>query len=346
MPGLRWNLMDWCLALSLTALAETQLAVYGNCCEVGKVTWAGYLLTLAETLPVAWRRRAPAPLILLAGAAAVAQIQLDSPITDFSKVGVLVLFFTVATQARQVVAIALAALTPVGILATVKLDRWSTPNDLMVVYVQFAVAWGLGAATRHRRQLVAERAARLEPEEEEFVQAAAAAERSRIARELHDVVTHSLSVISIQASAEQSVVDTAPARPAAPAADEGRGRRRSGWSSNRSGAPKVATGTLLLKVTAAAAATVSAPIESVCAPAFTVSFSVDVGPSLREEAWVRATPSGAPATNPVLGMDVAGPAAGVPAMPAAAGSGSNHAGSGGLTTAVAWLRSSALPWAP
>jgi signal transduction histidine kinase len=202
--------MDWGLALSLTALAETQLAVYGHCCEVGKVTWAGHLLTLAETLPVAWRRRAPVPLVLLAGAAAIAQIQLDSPITDFSKVAVLVLFFTVASQSRQAVAIAMAALTPIGILATVKLDRFSTPNDLMVVYVQFAVAWGLGAAARHRRRLVAERAARLEREEEDRAQAAAAAERSRIAHELHDVVTHSLSVISIQASAAQSVVDTAP----------------------------------------------------------------------------------------------------------------------------------------
>jgi signal transduction histidine kinase len=210
MPGLRSNLMGWCLALSLTVLAQAQLVVYGHCCEVGKVTWAGHLLTLAETLPVAWRRRAPVPLTLLAGAAAIAQIQLDSPITDFSKVGVMVLFFTVASQSRQAVAIAMAALTPIGILATVKLDRFSTPNDLMVVYVQFAVAWGLGAAARHRRRLVAERAARIEREKEERAQAAAAAERSRIAHELHDVVTHSLSVISIQASAAQSVVDAAP----------------------------------------------------------------------------------------------------------------------------------------
>jgi signal transduction histidine kinase len=209
-PGPRWNLIDWCLALSLTALAEAQLAVYGHCCDLGRVTWAGYLLTLAETLPVAWRRRAPVPLLLLAGGAAMAQISIDSPITDFSKVGVLVLFFTVASQSRHVVAIAMAAVTPVGILATVKLDRTSTPNDLMVVYVQFAVAWGLGAGARHRRRLLAEREERIARDEEDRARAAAAAERSRIARELHDVVAHGLSVINIQANAARTVMDTAP----------------------------------------------------------------------------------------------------------------------------------------
>jgi signal transduction histidine kinase len=211
MPGLRWNVVDWCLALSLTALAEAQLAVYGHCCDIGRVNPAGYLLTLPETLPVAWRRRAPVPLILVAGGAAVTQVVLDSPVTDFSKVGVLVLCFTVASQSRQIVANGMAALTPAGILAAAMLHERSTPPyDLMVLYVQFAVAWGLGFAARHVRHLAAERVERLEREEEKRARAAAAAERGRIARELHDVVAHALSVISIQASAARSVMDAAP----------------------------------------------------------------------------------------------------------------------------------------
>src|SRR4029077_15571151 len=90
MLGVGWNVIDWCLALSLTALAEAQLAVYGHCCNFGRVSLAGYALTLLETLPVAWRRRAPIPVILVSGGAAWAQVVLDSPVTDFSKVGVLV----------------------------------------------------------------------------------------------------------------------------------------------------------------------------------------------------------------------------------------------------------------
>jgi signal transduction histidine kinase len=210
MPGLRWNVIDWCLALPLAALAEAQLAVYGHCCDFGRVSPAGYLLTLLETLPVAWRRRAPVSLILVSGGAAIAQVVLDSPVTDFSKVAVLVLCFTVASQSRQIVAVVTAALTPGGILAAATLhSRSTTPYDLMALYVQFAVAFGLGFAARHLRRLTAERVERLEREEEERERAAAAAERSRIARELHDVVAHALSVISINAIAAQSVMGTA-----------------------------------------------------------------------------------------------------------------------------------------
>jgi signal transduction histidine kinase len=211
MPGLRWNVIDWCLALSLTALAEAQLVVYEHCCGVGRVNSAGYLLTVMETLPVAWRRRAPLPLTLVTGGAAIAQVVLDSPVTDFSKVGVLVLCFTVASQSTQIVAVVMAAVTPGGILAAATLHSSSTtPYEMMLLYVQFTVAWGLGFAARHLRRVAAERVERLEREEEERARAAAAAERTRIARELHDVVAHALSVISINASAARSVMGTAP----------------------------------------------------------------------------------------------------------------------------------------
>ena len=211
MPGLRSKVVDWCIALSLTALAEAQLAVYGHCCDFGRVGPAGYVLTLLETLPVAWRRRAPLPCLLVGGGAGIAQVVIDSPVTDFSKVGVALLCFTVASQSRQTVAAVLAALTPAGILAAAMLrGRTTTPYDLMVLYVEFAVAWGLGLGARHRHRLAAERVERLEREEEERARAAAAAERGRIARELHDVVAHALSVISINASAARTVIGTAP----------------------------------------------------------------------------------------------------------------------------------------
>src|SRR5215467_6439909 len=162
MPGLRWNVFDWCLALSLTALAEAQLAVYGHCCDVGRVGPAGYVLTLLETLPVAWRRRAPLPCLLVGGGAGIAQVVIDSPVTDFSKVGVALLCFTVASQSRQTVAAVLAALTPAGILAAAMLrGRTTTPYDLMVLYVEFAVAWGLGLGARPRQRLAAARVERL-----------------------------------------------------------------------------------------------------------------------------------------------------------------------------------------
>jgi signal transduction histidine kinase len=73
----------------------------------------------------------------------------------------------------------------------------------------------LGRALRRRRLAAAElqdRAARLEQEREERARAAVAEERGRIARELHDVIAHSMSVIVVQAGAAEQILGNDPAR--------------------------------------------------------------------------------------------------------------------------------------
>jgi len=74
----------------------------------------------------------------------------------------------------------------------------------LVIVAQFAACWVLGYAVRTRRDYVAElrdRAARLEAEEGERAARAVVDERLRIARELHDVIGHSISLIAIQSEA-------------------------------------------------------------------------------------------------------------------------------------------------
>jgi signal transduction histidine kinase len=76
-------------------------------------------------------------------------------------------------------------------------------------WLAFAIAWLVGRDLRRRRQRVADledRAAQLEREREEQAQLAVAEERGRIARELHDVIAHGVSVIVVQAQAGPHLV--------------------------------------------------------------------------------------------------------------------------------------------
>ena len=90
-------------------------------------------------------------------------------------------------------------------------------NDLALVAGRFAplvAAWLLGAYVRTRREYlraVEERAAQLEREQEANARRAAAEEQARIAREVHDVVAHTLSVIIVQATAADEVFASDPA---------------------------------------------------------------------------------------------------------------------------------------
>jgi signal transduction histidine kinase len=189
------------VALGLATLAELQLRAYADCCANGRLTTAGIVLTLAETLPLLWRRRFPVAVLVITGAGAVAQRVLCSPITDFGTFGVLVAFATVSACSPRRLAVPLAVATPFGILAAQLLDSALQLHYLMVVYVEFAAAWVVGENIRYRRRHVADLEDR-----------AARVERERIARELHDVVAQGLSVISLQAGAARSVMDAAPER--------------------------------------------------------------------------------------------------------------------------------------
>lgn len=111
------------------------------------------------------------------------------------------------------------ALAGLGALAvTGVVWSWRDPvNTNLSDHVQSAewlapvvIAWLLGAYLRTRRLYVSalsERAERAEREREERTEAAVASERARIARELHDIVAHSVSVMVVQAEAADEMLD-------------------------------------------------------------------------------------------------------------------------------------------
>jgi signal transduction histidine kinase len=163
------------------------------------------LLTLLATLPIALRRRHPVPVLVVTLAAAlVADLAYDSfpfpgPIVALYSVGA-----HVGRPASLYAAGAAAAALPLLLLGDAGLGFW----EIVAIYAVFAATWLLGDNLRTRR----ERNARLEAERQANVQRTAAEEQARMARELHDIIGHSVSVMTIQAAAAGDAFDSRPAQ--------------------------------------------------------------------------------------------------------------------------------------
>ncbi|MFF3994488.1 sensor histidine kinase [Streptomyces cyaneofuscatus] len=168
---------------------------------------------------VALRRRLPEKMLLLAIAVGVLQLVGDVR-PNIGNFAMLVITFTVATIGeRWASRLALVCSLSAASLSQV---RWeaepggSWPQQIFVTVIMtvpFVLAWVMGDSLRTRRAYFSqleERAARLEREREAQSKVAVAAERARIARELHDVVAHNVSVMVVQADGAAYVMDAAP----------------------------------------------------------------------------------------------------------------------------------------
>ena len=182
----------------------------------------GIPLSLGLAVPVVFRRRYPVIAFYTAIAAGGLQVALDvrpSP-TD---VAILILLYTLAAYTRRRtsiwgLAVCLAG-SAVGILRWISLINHGLLEWLTVGAMLFAgpalLAWVLGDSMRYRRAYYAsleDRAARLEAERDAQSRIAVAAERARIARELHDVIAHNVSVMVVQADGASYTLDNDPAR--------------------------------------------------------------------------------------------------------------------------------------
>ena len=170
------------------------------------------LLAPAVTLPLAWRRRAPLVTVVVVAGAVSAQSLVTAPLPAFGEfLAVMLATYSVAAHASGRVA-ALGLLAAAGAVVVQGVRDPSATSSFEFVYgvVYFGGAWLLGRAARHRRLHETEleqRAARLEREREHRAEVAVAEERARIARELHDVIAHCVSVIVVQAGAAEEVAE-------------------------------------------------------------------------------------------------------------------------------------------
>jgi len=177
------------------------------------LTWPlAIFLVLLAVVAVGMRRRRPAFMlgVLLAGSVIVTSLTgpETGALTYFLPVAY-VLFLVAATYERRQAAMraliaVFATLVADGVLLHLT-GGDSIPNGgLVSAALCVIIAWFTGYIVRQRRRY----ALRLQ---DEAASKAVAEERLRIARELHDVVAHSMSVIAVQAGYGQYVIDTQPA---------------------------------------------------------------------------------------------------------------------------------------
>ena len=157
---------------------------------------------LLMTLPLAWRRKAPLPVAaVVMGALVFESLAVGSaPTPDYQLVGWLIAIYTVAAHCGRRAALAGGAISLAAGLI------WMGVDDFFFPVVVFGGAWLAGRLVRQRdvhAQVMEERSAALAREREANARATAAEERARIARELHDVLSHSVSVMVVQAGAER-----------------------------------------------------------------------------------------------------------------------------------------------
>ncbi len=203
---------DSLLALFLTLIA-TASAIVAHTHSTPPVPVVEVLLVPFTTAPIALRRYRPVA-VLAVTAAAGALILIFTSQAQFP-VGVLVALYTVASRCERPVSVRAAEWVAIPITAGVIVNNDAQVGRVIPELAVFAIAWVLGDNIRTRRAYLAEleaRAARLERERMQRDERAVAEERARIARELHDVIAHNVSVMVVQASAGEELFATDPER--------------------------------------------------------------------------------------------------------------------------------------
>ncbi|TQM69369.1 signal transduction histidine kinase [Actinomadura hallensis] len=172
--------------------------------------WNG-LLVAAVTLSLTWRRRSPLQVLLFIVAGEMAMAVAGYPPSVADVAAFLVGVYSVAAHrglAQSAVGGAVAFVYFLVYLVMVPVE--ASPLVVVTDCALVVGVWVLGRNLRLRRAYLAEledRAARLERVRGSDARAARIEERSRIARELHDVVAHHVSVMTVQAGAARRIID-------------------------------------------------------------------------------------------------------------------------------------------
>ncbi|TQS21362.1 sensor histidine kinase [Microbispora hainanensis] len=207
--------MDSLTVSPLALLSLITAEVFGRASSIGgrHVGVLGLLLLSAALIvPLVWRRDHPREVFAVVATVSFVQWLLDIIVLP-ANIAVLIALYNVVSRCTLLWALAAGAVAEFGLLLAML--RWSpdawrawVSSSAFIVAVWLA---GIYANTRRRYvESLVERAERAERERDQQARIAAAAERARIARELHDVVAHNVSVMVVQADGAGYAIDSDP----------------------------------------------------------------------------------------------------------------------------------------
>ena len=176
--------------------------------------WLALALLAGQALPLAWRRRYPVLVMSIVGGVRVAYDQIGFGFAPLP-LGPAFAFYTVIDRSAPVWRWITTAAVAAGLTVSLASPGHNEPYDAIFQAMIFATAWGAGVLGRTKRanlEAAENRAERAEAELDRHATREAAAERARIARELHDVVAHHVSLMAVQAEAATSLLPDKPAQ--------------------------------------------------------------------------------------------------------------------------------------
>jgi signal transduction histidine kinase len=203
------RVQDLALALALVFVNVASVLPYHNQLHP---FWAALVLVIAQCVPLAWRRRWPLAVLIVAGIPRILYDQLAFAYAPFPLANTIA-FYTAMVYCRPAVRRVVVVLVVIGTIESQVSPGHTQPYDAVVSALTTLSAWGAAVVVRNRQAGVQEaesRAERAESERDDDVARAAAAERTRIARELHDVVAHHVSLMAVQAEAASSLLPAHP----------------------------------------------------------------------------------------------------------------------------------------
>ena len=203
------QLSDAGLALALAAVNVVSVLPYRTQLHP---LWLALLLLAGQALPLIWRRSAAVGTGLVIGAARISYDKIGFGFAPLP-LGPAIAVYTVFDRRGPVLRFVTAALVVVGVTISLASPGHSEPYEAIFQGLIFATAMAAGTLSRAKRDSLHAaqgRAERAEAELDHEAARAASAERARIARELHDVVAHHVSLMAVQAEAAASLLPAQP----------------------------------------------------------------------------------------------------------------------------------------